>query len=151
MKKLLFGIIMATFGFLANAQSTEQNELSKNNIYFDTSLIPGIHAFINYERRLYHTKNITLYGRTGYGFSGFVWGNAGFGGLGALTMLTGKKNSHFELNAGLFVGEELGTENDLFSLPLLDVGYRYQKPDGGFIFKAKIGVLGVGIGLGVAF
>jgi hypothetical protein len=36
-------------------------------------------------------------------------------------------------------------------LPLIDVGYRYQKPDRGFIFKAKIGILGVGFGVGYAF
>jgi hypothetical protein len=36
-------------------------------------------------------------------------------------------------------------------LPLIDVGYRYQKPDRGLIFKAKIGILGVGFGVGYAF
>jgi hypothetical protein len=38
-----------------------------------------------------------------------------------------------------------------YYLPILDLGYRYQKQDGGFLFKAKVGILGIGFGLGYAF
>ena len=65
-------------------------------------------------------------------------------------MLTGKKNFHFELNAGVFSGKSSDDSNSI-TYPLLDLGWRYQKPDGGFIFKAKVGILGIGIGLGYAF
>jgi len=30
----------------------------------------------------------------------------------------------------------------------IDVGYRYQKPEGGFIFKAYVANIGVGVGFG---
>ena len=150
MKKLLLVITILSVGFSANAQSLEKNKMSKNSIYFDTGIIPGVHAFVNYERSIYQGKKVSWYGRMGFGFGGILMASGGFGGLGAVTMLTGKKNSHFELNAGIFSGKDIGNSNS-FALPLLDVGYRYQKPDGGFVFKAKLGILGVGIGLGYAF
>jgi len=150
MKKILLVISIVTIGFSANAQSSEKNILSKNSIYFDTGLIPGIHAFVNYERSIYQGERVSWFGRAGFGIGGMLLSEGGFGGLGAVTMLTGKKNSHFELNAGIFSGKDIGNSNS-FALPLLDVGYRYQKPDGGFVFKAKLGILGVGIGLGYAF
>jgi hypothetical protein len=150
MKKLLLVITILSVGFSANAQSLEKNKMSKNSIYFDTGIIPGIHAFVNYERSLYQGKKVSWYGRMGFGFGGILLAYSGFGGLGGVTMLTGKKNSHFELNTGIFSGKDIDYSNS-FAYPLLDVGYRYQKPDGGFIFKAKLGILGVGIGLGYAF
>jgi hypothetical protein len=145
MKKLVLVITILSGLFSANAQSLEKNEMSKNSIYFDTGIVPGVHAFVNYERSLYQGKKVSWYGRAGFGYGGLLLSDGGFGGLGAITMLTGKKNSHFELNTGVFSG------NNSVTLPLLDVGYRYQKPDGGFIFKAKIGILGIGFGLGYAF
>jgi hypothetical protein len=150
MKKILLVISIVTIGFSANAQSSEKNILSKNSIYFDTGIIPGIHAFVNYERSIYQGERISWFGRAGFGYGGLFLADFGFGGLGAVTMLTGKKNSHFELNAGIFSGKDIDNSNS-FAYPLLDVGYRYQKPDGGFVFKAKLGILGVGIGLGYAF
>lgn len=151
MKKVLLVITILTFGFTLNAQSNGTNELSKNSVYFDTGQVPGVHAFINYERSLYQGKKVSWYGRAGFGYAGFLLGDGGLGGLGAVTMLTGKRNSHFELNAGVFTGKEIDDSADSVTLPLLDVGYRYQKPNGGFLFKAKVGILGVGIGLGYAF
>jgi hypothetical protein len=63
-------------------------------------------------------------------------------------VLTGNKNWHFELNASLFSGKE-GT--DAITLQLIVIGYRYQKPVGGFVFKVKIEFLNIGFGVGYAF
>jgi hypothetical protein len=150
MKKLVLVITILSGLFSANAQSLEKNEMSKNSIYFDTGIVPGVHAFVNYERSLYQGKKVSWYGRAGFGYGGLLLSDGGLGVLGAITMLTGKKNSHFELNTGLFSGNNIEGSNSV-TLPLFDVGYRYQKPEGGFIFKAKIGVLGIGFGLGYAF
>ena len=136
----------------AQAQTNEANEaikMSKNGLYFDTGIIPGVSAFINYERLLLTGKSISWYGRAGFGYGGILLIDGGLGGLGAVTMLTGKKDLHFELNAGVFSGK--GTDGTAITYPLLDMGLRYQKPNGGFIFKSKVGILGVGIGLGYAF
>jgi hypothetical protein len=105
MEKLLLAILLVIIGFSANVQSSEQNEMRKNSIYFDTGFIPGFHAFVNYERSVYQGKKISWYGRMGLGYGGFLFVDAGFGALGAVTLLTGKKNSHFELNTSLFSGK----------------------------------------------
>lgn len=136
------------FQSIAWAQLNEQNGLSKNGVYLDVGMGVGMQASFNYERNIHSGEKVHWYGRLGAGFAGVVFGEGGPGGLGAITMLTGKKNGHFELNAGAFIGKNSG---DSFIYPLLDVGYRYQKPEGGFIFRAKVGILGLGIGLGYAF
>ena len=122
---------------------------TKNSVYFDTGIFPGAHVFMNYERKVHESDNISLYGRVGFGYAGIIMGDGGGGVLGAATLLTGKGNSHMEFNLGIFSGKD---NNDPFILPLLDVGYRYQKPEGGLIFKVKAGVLGIfSVGLGYAF
>ena len=40
---------------------------------------------------------------------------------------------------------------NLFFLPVFDIGYRFERPEGGLLFKAKAGVMGIGIGLGYTF
>ena len=99
-------------------------------------------------------NKVNWYARAGFGGSAIFYGNAGFGGLAGVTMFTGQGNHHFEASAGAFVGNETGAglgNQGLFALPLLDVGYRFQKPQKSFVFRAKLGVLGLGIGLGYAF
>jgi hypothetical protein len=153
MKKLLLVITILTFALNLNAQSNDTNELSKNSVYLDTGLGYGGQVSINYERQIYSGEKLTWFGRVGAG-AAYKWRNnnisSGPGGLAAITMLTGKRNNHFELNAGTFIVSN-SDDNNSGVYPLLDAGYRYQKPNGGFVFKAKIGILGLGIGLGYAF
>lgn len=110
----------------------------------------GVQASVNLEGQIYSGEKLTWYGRGGLGFAGIVMVKGGPGISGAVTMLTGKGNKHFEINGGAFIGKD-NELNDIFVLPLIDFGYRYQKPEGGFIFRAKAGFLGIGIGLGYAF
>ncbi len=75
----------------------------------------------NYERKLVEGKSVNLYGRVGAGIgvnleSKYV--PLGLGGLAAVTMLTGKKNHHFELNAGVFVGNDTSGETGIFAMPV---------------------------------
>ena len=86
-------------------------------------------------------KKFSWYGRLGGGIGGRLLAvlerenKAGWGGLGAITMLTGKKNNHFELNSGAFIAvDEYG---DKFIFPIFNTGYRFQKPEGGFVFQGK--------------
>ena len=162
MKKIILPFLLI-ISSLASAQSStkiensESNDYlkktinfnSKNNVYFDIGGFPGAHIFMNYERKVHESDNISLYGRVGFGYAGMIMVGSGGGVVGAATMLTGKGNSHMEFNLGIFSSKE---NNDLFILPLLDVGYRYQKPEGGIMFKVKAGVLGIfSVGLGYAF
>ena len=67
-------------------------------------------------------------------------------------MLAGRKNDHFELSGGVFYGYDNYYEPpEMVIYPLFDLGYRFQKPAKSFLFRAKIGTLGIGIGLGYAF
>ena len=80
-----------------------------------------------------------------------------------------QKNNHFELNAGGFLGIEKTTRYNSsyyqqlynvpqrevsyypFVFPIFNVGYRYQKPEGGFIFRANAGIISLGLSFGYAF
>ena len=139
---------------IAQAQSNDTKDFSKNSVYLDTGLGYGGQVSFNYERLISSGEKVTCFGRLGVGVA-YKWTSdddvsSGPGGLAAMTMLTGKGNNHFELNAGTFIVSDADEDNSGV-YPLLDAGYRYQKPSGGFVFKAKIGILGVGIGLGYAF
>lgn len=121
------------------------------NLYAEASAFPGMQASINLEKRISSGEKVTWYGRVGGGVAGIMMSETGGPGmLVAVTMLTGKENNHFEINGGAFFGKSTEKDN-MYFLPLIDFGYRYQKPEGGFIFKAKAGFLGIGIGLGYAF
>jgi len=152
LKKLcLITFISILYHSAALTQTNVTNELGKNSVYLGAGLLPGIHTLINYERRIKLGKEFTWYGRTGIGMGGLIFNEVGPGGLGALTLLANnKKNLHFELSIGAFAGKG-DTSNKLFIYPLADVGYRYQKPDGGFLFRFKFGILGIGVDLGYAF
>ena len=147
-KTVLICMLCLSLQTTINAHSNEDIVFSKHNVYLDAGLGPLYQASLNYEFQIHSAKTLTWYARLGAGGAGTLLDDGGPGGLAAITMLTGKKNSHFELNAGTFIGS--GSDGT-FVYPLLDIGYRYQQPDGGFIFKAKVGILGIGIGLGFAF
>ena len=127
-----------------------QQELSKTNIYAEGGFHFLGQASINIERKILNTEKLTWYGRVGYGVAGEAFGDEGKGLIGAITMLTGKRNKHFEVNGGFFVGKE-NYDDSTMIYPILNVGYRYQKPSSSFIFKAKAGCLGIGIGIGYGF
>lgn len=146
LKIIFFGIV--SLGL--NNKVLAQTELSKINLYAGIGAVPGVEALINLEVLMNSGEKLTWYGRAGLGYGGILLGTGGPGILGAMTMLTGKKNNHFEVSGGAFIGYDNYYE-DAFVLPSLDLGYRFQKPGGGFIFKAKAGILGAGIGLGYAF
>lgn len=104
---------------------------------------------MHYERQIYSGEKRTwssrLRAEVAYKWTSDHDVSLGPGGLTAITILAEKRNNHFELNLGAFIV----LDSDIY--PLLDVRYRFQKPGGGFIFKTKIGILSVEIGLGYAF
>ena len=127
-----------------------KKDLSKENIYAEAHIGLFTEIGLNYERQIYSGGKISWYGRLGGGQGGIIddlYDSVGWGGLGAITMLTGKYNNHFELNAGAFIGNEGYT----FIYPIFNVGYRFQKPGGGFIFRANAGIISLGLSFGYAF
>lgn len=129
--------------------------LSRFNTYAEYSHYNNTEVIsINIESRLQNGDRASLYFRgggtqaKGKGYDGTKY--KGFGALGAIVLLSGKKAHHFEFNAGAI----MAYDNILkvpFALILLEGGYRYQKPKGGLLLKAKLGTSGIGAGLGYAF
>ncbi len=164
--RILITLIAILINSQINAQTNpeditnekERIELSKHNIYTDLNFATFGQITLNYERKLIKKNKTILYGRLGAGYGGNLKGNSGYGGIGGLTILTGKNNHHFETNFGIFIGDNIKREyperlnkRKAFFMPIIDAGYRYQKPGGGLILKAKIVFVGVGVGVGYAF
>ena len=151
--RFLLIVLLLLFFNIIKAQSPTDSEISKFNANIELGFGTFSLASANFEVHFANSDSgkINWYGKAGFGFAEEFMGESGLGGLGAVTMLTGKRKHHFEASGGIFIGS--GSYGDLLVLPLLDLGYRYQKPGGGFIFRGKIGVfsLGVGIGIGYAF
>lgn len=156
--KITIFILLSIISYNINGQTTELKEYSKNNVYLDaSSLVFFSQISINYERILYNGKNISWYGRLGAGKTIlFIDKNRKTNNnknnhnddlLIGLTLLTGKYNSHFELDLGTYIGNY----NDYSTYPIVDVGYRYQKQTEGINFKITVGSLGFGFGLGYNF
>lgn len=141
---ILFALLINTE---AKAQQSDSSKLSNINLYADAGFHVAGQVSINLEKRIGAGDKVTWYGRAGLGAAGVIMVDGGFGGLIAITMLSGTGKNHFEINGGVF----FLSSKEILALPLLDLGYRYQKPGGGFLFKAKAGILGIGIGLGYAF
>jgi len=129
---------------------------ARNDVFIEAGAQEDLRSStLNLERQIATGKwdNKVLLIRLGGGYSTPLTGiDYGFGGLAGLTMLTGQSNHHFELGGGLFIGK-IAKKADpyYFGIPLIDFGYRYQKPDGGFLFRAKGGILGYGLSFGYSF
>lgn len=155
-------LIFITISQISYSQENSPN-FKKNDIYATL----GLATNLSYERWVGETKNekFTFYWRNGLG----IWSNWAVGGpqfVTSITALTGQKNSHLEFNGGLTLlydkqSYDIGVSNAnskpprseyLQILPAITIGYRYQKPTGGFLFRAGIGFPEyIYIGLGSSF
>ena len=132
-----------------------QNKIGKLNMYVDGGTFIVINSvFFNVETHLTSSKSnkLHLYFRGSYGDVTLFSGGSGTSSfqrntqtlVSSLTILTGKGSHHFDSSTGLLY-------RDRSILPFLDLGYRYQKIDGGIILKGKIGLFGLGLGIGYSF
>jgi hypothetical protein len=155
MQKIIKSIIVFLFLFsVAKARSHTSYDHNKVVLYADVSTF-GIWSstLVNVEVLLAssYSGNLRLYGKAATGsvsFIPFLSSNQSVEEIktkvGALTLLTGQGNHHFDASGGIFKGRTS-------ILPFLDLGYRYQRPEGGFVFRGKAGALGIGIGIGCSF
>ena len=152
-----------------SAQTASIPQMSKFTLQFEAASIALISSLsINVEWKFFSSdsEKIHLYGRAGIEYVDVIGlilcdGQESLGGNLGVTMLTGKGNHHFEAFGGVFLGSFQNKKDPDISgacsslgfqaIPLVDIGYRYQRPESGFFFRAKVGILGVGIGLGHAF
>jgi hypothetical protein len=131
-----------------NAQETTSavKKLPRNNI---NTYVSFGEFNINYERNLIlRPKSLTNI-RMGFAIPTFNFFE-GYYLNPSLVQLLGKKNSHLELNLGIKVIIYNGHYNDF--IPDAYVGYRYEKPGGGFIFRLGFNVYtAFTVGLGYKF
>lgn len=102
---------------------------------------------INYERNIMQRPHSYSNVRAGYGY----WTNLQLEGKcvdAAFVHVLGRKTSHPEFNLGIkYIIDKAGKDNTL--LPLLYAGYRYENPEGRFIFRIGIAfpsIFNLGIG-----
>ncbi|MFK7921713.1 MAG: hypothetical protein AB8H47_07130 [Bacteroidia bacterium] len=154
-------------------QLGEQLQPRQHPIYVDFGVIAypyggsgwtlaGAVATINYEWEVYQTSDGLFSARVRTGIGGL--GEVILGSPLAISGLVGRHQHHLDMSLGAFIGfiETTGSLfNDtkpfgiygatLVAWPIIEAGYRYQRPEGGLLFRAKVGTAGLGVGLGWAF
>jgi hypothetical protein len=142
MKKTSF--LLAALLYLVSNHHGECQEvkLPKNSLYFELLGNGGLYS-INYEREL----RAKLYGRIG--FSTYALTNILGSGSDSktritafpvmITYLSGNGKSHFEISGGMLFGVETETAVSYSIIDLTAfIGYRYQPPGEGFLFRVGI-------------
>jgi len=111
----------------------------KNSINFYTGTV-YMDVNLNYERNILQFSNSYSNIRLGIGRADFrEFRVLAYYLNPAIVHLIGRRNSHLELNLGFKypISQLPKTINRIF-VPDLFVGYRYEKPDGWFIFRMGI-------------
>lgn len=145
MKKLvLFALVaVAIAAPAASAQETASPVTARNAFYVEL-LGNGILYSLNYDRMI--TPKVSA--RVGVAALAAADDSTSAGVVAAPIMvnyLFGEGNSHFETGVGLMLAsgavDEVGDEeDDAFSgaVGTATLGYRYQRPGGGFVFRAGL-------------
>lgn len=150
---MLFIISIKTYG-----QDKYTVENPKNSIHVDAATLIYIGMYsINYERVIIlsdHYKLIVDAGFGGWYFTTISKWNSGYSIPISINGLIGAGNNYFEIDLGArytFLNE--GSDKNLSPyFPIINFGYRYQRPDGkGLIFRSFLGLSGIGLGIGKAF
>jgi len=141
-KKLFTGTLISLLTLLSSFDIDAQEvdypslKLPRNSI---NAYIGLFEVNINYERNIIQRPKSHTNIRMGFGKAMFL--NAGIGSYvnPSLVHIFGKGNSHLELDLGFKYMIINGIENPSFSDTFISdffAGYRYEKPNGKFIFRA---------------
>jgi hypothetical protein len=136
----------------ANAQGQERIGKKQNNI----NMYVGVFDLnLNYERNIIQRPQSMSNLRLGLGYAMFFVAGEGYYINSSFVQLLGPKNSHLELNAGVKFMLTNSIEDPAFSdklLPDIFFGYRFEKPEGGFIFRFGLNYpTAINLGLGYKF
>ncbi len=146
--------VLKTYG-----QDTIRIKNTKNSIQVEgaTLLYVGMYS-LNYERTIFRTTSLKVNANAGFG--GWYWTTISQSYTGkysfpfSFNFLIGSGNNYFETDLGTryTAVREGSAKNKPPFFPIINLGYRYERPDGkGLIFRSFIGLTGIGIGLGKAF
>jgi hypothetical protein len=140
------------------SQDTYTVESPKNSIHADAATLIYIGMYsVDYERTIILSNHYKLIFDAGFGgwyFTTISQENSGYSIPISINGLIGSRNNYFEIDLGArytFFSDE-SDKNISPYFPVINFGYRYQRPDGkGLIFRSFIGLSGIGIGIGKAF
>ena len=151
MKKYLLIISFLILIPFISVQGQETDSLSSHsdfNAFFDARIGLAFQGSLNLEGLWYKNKNALLL-NTGIGFTtiNYEEKNTGFSFSVTTTVLLGslpydQRSKHLDINLGLI---SLVDTNQIIPLPRATIGYRYQNPQTGKIFRIYGGFLSVGI------
>ncbi len=144
-----FFLVLLTFSFSTFAQTKAETFTAKNAIYLEAGGSSGRYA-VNYSKIFHQKGKLKL--NSSAGFS--MWRNQinDFKTIWLpvipleVTAFYGKSNHHLELGFGFtsFLDRTLDVDSETLELEdkvvfgaaiPLRIGYRYQKPEGGFFFR----------------
>ena len=138
-KAVMVSILLIISSSLVLGQENDSAFIAKNTFYIDFSTKGAIYS-INYDRIFHKSDKITYSYRIGFSIlNDYVALPIG------INLLTGKENSHaeFSLSVMPYIDQyqTMFSDNDLSDKYIYitsAIGYRYQKPTGGFFFKAAL-------------
>lgn len=146
-----------------------EKSFSKNTVSIDGGImfliVSGWVTYsANYECLLIKGDYNLMYARIGFGYAAYGTDAYSYEGLQipvTMNVLYGKDNNHFEVDfGGRFVYDNYrnfkpnvpdSKYKPIAIFPIVNIGYRYQRPKGGVFFKSLIGIDGLTLGLGYAF
>jgi hypothetical protein len=146
---LLVLVFALSISICARAQTKAETFTAKNAVYFELGGSSGRYA-VNYSRIFYQKGKLKLNASAGFS----MWRNGKLDSKASwlpvipleVTALYGKSNHHLEMGFGFtsYLATSLKSVPGTFEfrdkvglsafIPLR-VGYRYQKPEGGFFFR----------------
>lgn len=139
---LLFLFAILLFISETNAQVKDEKE-AKNAVYLDILGNGGWYS-LNYERILYSQNKLNLAFSSGLSINHFKDFNDRFNPDLSLPLSLNSfygKNHHLEVGIGTTFASVVRADEDYYAERLLNInltmtlGYRYQRPGGGFLFR----------------
>jgi hypothetical protein len=162
MKAVSLALLIALLPIGVFAQQEQPVKPSPANVVYGSVSFGGLLGglSVNYERKVADLTMGSVNIRGGYGrVSG--WDLRGNGVTINWAYLFGHRKHHLELNLGVLgiqdaYNDQLMTRTELFFaqwdfFPLLNAGYRFQKPDGGFMLRTGVGTELLYLGVGYSF
>ncbi len=154
--KVLILVGFITIQFPANAQQKADWPVKSDYVTgYVSALLTGVNPIIVSFEKLFHFERFHIgytVGLTTVFYESFEY--ASMGSHAAFTILSGKKNHHFESKLGLAITPILlyskyeWTDYHFPVNPVVTLGYRFQKPNGNRFFRVGISTAGLGFGMG---
>lgn len=160
--KFLIIILLGYFNYsFAQEEKPQEVVVNKNAIYGSVGTFLFLHytATAYYERIIKLDANFSTFAKVGMGRFLHLGGDGGYS-IFQIGLLSGLKNHHLELGAGVgFNWPKFGHGDVILEFPstrkigwTANIGWRFQKPQGNFIFRMGASFPeAIYIGVGVPF